>query len=110
MTKHVMIDFETYGTDPDAVVLSLGAVLFDRNHIYEQKLWHFHIPSQMKTRSVKAETLQWWLSQSKDAKAVFQRCTLEGMLLETFIPEFYIFFRSATRIWGNGAVFDVSIL
>ena len=45
MTIHAMIDIETLGTEPECVVMSVGAVKFDpysNNEPYDKKHWKLY--------------------------------------------------------------------
>jgi len=59
-----MIDFETLGTQEDAVVLSVGAIVFILDKPELDKLYYkeYLIASQIaKGRTVDKGTVQWWL-------------------------------------------------
>ena len=64
-----MIDIETLGTGPDAVVLSVGAVKFSPYNPQEphaKTLWKPNIDEQTTAgRSVLESTLEWWAKQPK---------------------------------------------
>jgi hypothetical protein len=104
-------DLETLGTDPDAVVLSIGAVLFDydrgvtgRFYMVLDRTW------QMQHRSVTADTLDWWMEQSQEArdaiwkaKQVFEPAyALQA--LQHFVPADVRF------AWCRGLNFDDPIM
>ena len=67
MTTHAMIDIETLGTEPDCVVLSVGAVKFDpytSTEPHAKTLWRPEIDAQTEVdRSVLDSTLEWWAKQ-----------------------------------------------
>ena len=67
MATHAMIDIETLGTEPDSVVLSVGAVKFDPFTLtdpHAKTLWRPEIDAQSNAgRSVLDDTLQWWAKQ-----------------------------------------------
>ena len=111
--NHIMIDFETLGNKPDTAVLSLGAAVFTQEKIISEKLWIFNVDGQLEAkRSVKFDTLQWWLNQNAGAKDVFRKCKDEGITIRDFVPQFLEFCQphSGIKVWGNGASFDVSII
>ncbi len=118
-----MLDFETLGTGTDTIVVSLGAVGFNKNGIIKEKLFLFDTHDQsLKGRTFTASTLQWWMRQKDEARAVFDPEKNPGkrLTLEEFFTEFYAFNLSALKEvdegydqlkpWGNGANFDLSIL
>ncbi len=112
MNNHLMLDFETLGTDPDTCVLSLGAVTFTINGIIEEKEWHFNLHGQMRAkRSVNPDTLVWWMNQGGEAKAVFEKSIKSPLMCGQFAPEFAAWIAPHNvKVWGNGATFDVSIV
>lgn len=114
MANHLMIDFETLGTTHDTAVVSLGAVIFDREAIKKEKLWLFNLTGQLdgRRRFTTADTITWWLSQGEKARAVFEKAQLEGVLLKDFVLQFLEFVPPSldARIWGNGATFDIPII
>jgi len=72
MATHAMIDIETLGTEPDCVVLSVGAVKFDPYKLtdpHAKTLWRPSADEQMTAdRSVLESTLQWWAGQPQQFK------------------------------------------
>ena len=67
MATHAMIDIETLGTEPDSVILSVGAVKFDPftfTDPHAKTLWRPSADEQMTAdRSVLEDTLKWWSKQ-----------------------------------------------
>jgi len=111
--NHIMLDFETLGTQPNAVVVSLGAVIFGLDGIKKEGYWVFDINHQIKRgRSVTGDTIAWWISQSANAKVTFSEINQKGIMLDEFIPALGHFCSgfSQLRAWGNGANFDISII
>ncbi len=114
MPSHLCIDFETLGNQPDTAVLSLGAVIFDKTKILHEKLWLFDLMGQLEIgrRSVSSDTIIWWMGQGDKAKQIFEKLTLEGMLLKDFVPQFQEFVSRAgpdVRVWANDTALDTSI-
>ena len=64
--SHIMIDIETLSTAPNALVLSVGMVLFDEKTIFAKE----HIKNRISTATgdVSKDTVMWWLKQSDDAR------------------------------------------
>lgn len=111
--SHLMLDFETLGTNPNAVVLSLGAVIFDAKEIKKSHYWTFNIEEQIKGgRSVSPDTVMWWIGRGDKAKEVFKQCKELGISLEHFVGEFAQFLSQEVdlKVWGNAATFDVTII
>ena len=113
--QDLMIDFETLGTGPDTLVISVGAQFFD---LETQQLgptfyMAFDIEDQMKKgRTFTKSTLQWWMNQTGAAKKVFhEQAKPTKLILENFAAwckanggKKYL------KPWGNGATFDISIM
>jgi DNA polymerase III epsilon subunit-like protein len=73
MSEHVMIDLETLGTEPNSVILSLGAVKFDRNKIYEDDGLYLQMrwQDQLDSGGIVTEgTIRFWLGQPRAARDV----------------------------------------
>ena len=115
MSKDLMIDFETLGTGPDTIVISLGACFFDLETglIGPTFYMAFDIADQQAAgRVFTPDTLKWWMGQSGAAKKVFNekaKPTLE--VLQTFAA-WVQGQGTVSKItpWGNGATFDISII
>lgn len=110
-----MIDLETMATEPDAVVLSIGACFFDieTGKVTSKFYMCLDIDEQKRCkRVVDPKTLAWWNSQSKDARKVF---TEKKYPVDHCLNEFTNFVlangnMSSIYPWGNGAGFDISIM
>lgn len=111
----VMIDLETLGTTPDSAIIAIGAVAFDRvrgtilKEFYRRISWK----SAMKRRRVCADTVRWWIGQNEQArKEICRQDNVSNMdialgELSIYFSEFSI---ERTKVWGNGATFDISML
>lgn len=67
MKTNIMVDIETLGTEPDAVVLSIAAVDFDNGREFYRK-----IDPQVQLdrgRSVTAAAIEFWMAQPEEARA-----------------------------------------
>lgn len=110
---NLMIDLETLSTQPNAVVLSIGAVLFDENDIHGT----FYATCSAKyqtNRDINHETVFWWMNQSDDAKDLFKTNAIyTGNGLTDLLNWLYIEKRlkqEKIKLWGNGSDFDNVIL
>lgn len=106
--NHLMLDIETLDTKPTAIVLSIGAIIFDPNsselsdRMYAVLNQH---DQRMKNRTESLETLAWWRGQSDEAKAVLSGSrdpTYDTLLLLAD----WIKAHEITAVWGNGVGFD----
>ena len=115
-----MFDFETLGNGTDTMVLSLGAVAYNKTGIISKTLFEFEMLDQVKGgRTFTASTLQWWMRQSEQARAVFQPNDFK-LDIDDFFPRLEHWSMEAMKTvgegwdqykpWGNGANFDISIL
>lgn len=112
----LMLDFETLGVTPDAMVLSLGAILFEKE-IVKEKGWFFKHSTINKdvqpNRKFDQQTIAWWHKQKPQAQKIFEYCQSIGVTLPEFIQDFRKWLPESCQtltVWGNGATFDVAII
>lgn len=109
--KHVMVDLETLDNKPGAVILSIGAVQFDKDGLGHT--FHNYIDTEDCQRlgmTISASTLKWWMSQSDEARRrVFEA---EGHSLKDVLFTFSCWFEDSgcEYLWGNGAASDNVLL
>lgn len=110
----LMIDIETLSIKDTAAVISIGACFFDTKtkEIGAKFSMNLKLDEQLKNRTVDADTLKWWFTQSDAAKRVFSEEALPtDIVLKTFAAWVLANARvEEVRPWGNGATFDISIL
>lgn len=111
----LMIDFETLGTDEDAVVVSIGACFFNLETGLLGNTFYmaFEIEDQIKKgRVISPSTLKWWMGQSDGAKKVFhEQAKPTEQVLQTFVTWVSsVATISKVKPWGNGSTFDISII
>lgn len=111
MLKHVMLDKETLGTDPRAVILSIGAVKFDLDgDAIDDQAFYANVSIQSNLdagRKLNEETLTWWFKQGPEAQGIFHE---PKMPLEKALRDFVEWFGDAEFIWSNGASFDIPMM
>lgn len=108
--KDVMLDLETLGTSHDALIVQIGACVFDRmtGEIGETFKKTMSAPLASKEKfSVDYDTVKWWMNQSDAARA----SVMNG---DTYLPEALIELKSFlwgddTLVWSH-ATFDMPIL
>jgi len=114
--KHIMVDLETLGVKPGSVIVSIGAVVFDPKtrqlgNTYYQVI---SLDSAMcEGLTVDPGTVQWWMSQSEPARAVFQ--DISALPLDIALVQFSCWVADQRGddefcLWGNGANFDNVLL
>lgn len=117
MTKHIMLDLETMGSGSNAAIVAIGAVVFSPS-TSELKSNEFYavvdLNSSANYGDLDASTVQWWLQQSGEARAIFndeqQKDTLEFALQKLNHWLMTIGKKEDIQIWGNGSGFDNVIL
>lgn len=114
--NNIMLDFETLAKSADAVIISIGAVRFDDERIYDS-FYRIVDPESCIKYGMKIDpkTIEWWQKQSPEAKAEFENN--EGESIREVLRDFRVWivsppFSSANdyQIWGNGAAFDNVLL
>ncbi|MGH1373577.1 MAG: 3'-5' exonuclease [Cellvibrionaceae bacterium] len=119
-TANLMCDIETLSTEPNALILTIGACSFsfdDPNH--EPLVFSAHIDqtsSEAAGLHISQATLDWWESQSDAAKAALNSSTKHPLdaVLEQF-TKFCVAVRAQSPTkklnwWGNDPTFDAVIL
>ncbi len=108
------MDLETLGTNGDAVVVSIGAIMFDAENIAENGFYAvLDIDDQVaRGRKLNPGTVKWWMQQSEAARRVF---TEKGRPVISVLDDFraYVGYNEpgeGVKMWGNGADFDCVIL
>lgn len=115
--RNIMIDLETLSTASDAVILSIGAVEFDDKGNTGQKFNEvINIQSSINAGlRIDGSTIEWWFKQSPEARAAATRTTEALPQALDLLTMFYEDCRhpstnKSSRVWGNGAAFDIPIL
>jgi hypothetical protein len=104
-----MIDLETLGIEPDSVIVSIGAVTFTEAGIEAEAYWPLRLTPQ-NGRHVNLQTIQWWMTQSEEARAVFATPPDKAFTLSTALVDLAKAFDKDTLIWSHGANFDEVLL
>ncbi|EHB8424404.1 TPA: 3'-5' exoribonuclease [Escherichia coli] len=109
---HLMIDLETMGKNPDATIISIGAIFFDPQTGDMGPEFSKTIDLETAGGVIDRDTIKWWLKQSREAQSAIltDEIPLDDALLQLreFINENSG--ESFVQIWGNGANFDNVIL
>jgi hypothetical protein len=108
---HLMIDIETLGTTPDALILTVAAQSFDPvgNGYYNQSYYaRVDFDSQLE-RKIEDGTLQWWSTQNSEAREeAFTESDRKP--LDQVLDELGKLIWQSNSIWANGPTFDMTIL
>ncbi|HFU8047304.1 TPA: 3'-5' exoribonuclease [Escherichia coli] len=109
---HLMIDLETMGKNPDAPIISIGAIFFDPQTGDMGPEFSKTIDLDTAGGVIDRDTIKWWLKQSREAQSALltDEIPLDDALLQLreFIDENSGEFFA--QVWGNGANFDNVIL
>jgi len=78
MKNYLMVDIESLNNTPDAVILSIGAVLFNEKGVAKDKYYAaVDIQSCLDAGlTIGGDTLLWWHKQSDEARKVFLEKTV----------------------------------
>ncbi|EOW5503423.1 3'-5' exoribonuclease [Escherichia coli O141,141ab,141ac:H29] len=109
---HLMIDLETMGKNPDAPIISIGAIFFDPQTGEMGPEFSKTIDLDTAGGVIDRDVIKWWLKQSREAQSAIltDEIPLDDALLQLreFIDEnsgeFFV------QVWGNGDNFDNVIL
>ncbi|HAJ7194253.1 TPA: exonuclease [Escherichia coli] len=109
---HLMIDLETMGKNPDAPIISIGAIFFDPQTGDMGPEFSKTIDLDTAGGVIDRDVIKWWMKQSREAQSAIMtdEIPLDDALLQLreFIDEnsgeFFV------QVWGNGANFDNVIL
>lgn len=110
----IMVDLETFGVDPDCVVVAIGAVAFGRHAdpgIHGPTYYAVlnTAGQQERGRKFRSDTVSWWLHQDTAARLAIANPTHATYDALREFTDFILQFDKPT-IWGNGAAFDNVIL
>ena len=116
----LMIDLETMGTRPDAAIVQIGAVGFERvnrGRVHNEKGFSRFVLLQDGAGTIDTSTVAWWLQQP-GARRLGEKMEKEGVLLTAALDEFVkwpeeklgVGWESIGGIWSHGASFDIPIL
>lgn len=116
-----MVDIETKSTRPDAMILSIGAILFDPFQLNDpnelmQHSFYVNVSEDSQPNShICPDTVEWWSRQSEAARA---RLTVDPQPIASALRDLHNFlvFRQgkthppAHELWANGPNFDCVVL
>jgi exodeoxyribonuclease VIII len=109
MSINVMVDLETMSTRSNASICSIGAVKFEGSKIIDTFYRTIDLKSCKEAgMHISKSTIEWWSKQNKEA---LLELTRNNISLQEALDKFEIWFGpKSLPIWGNGAVFDNTIL
>ena len=128
MTKHVMLDLETWGTNPFSAIMSIGAVKFDPEVPTSiDQMDKFYVAVDLQScinigLQMDVDTLHWWMNDTTEDKSAARRAYFNVLKFELplALQGFTDWFSPPSEredgmivslpTWGNGADFDNVIL
>ena len=109
--NHFTVDIETLGLNPDAIVLSIGAVRWTlKGGIIGKFHEALHLGAQ-KGRTLTPETIQFWIDQPRNFGLDNTHRYLPSTSLQ-HLREFICLYWTSKKstIWAQGPQFDITIL
>lgn len=113
--NHLMLDMETLGVSISAPIISVAAVFFDpqTGSLGDSFYKVITLESSLENGSIEPRTLAWWMTQSDEARCVFNDAS--AIVLKDALYQFSEFVNSNgnsgdLQVWGNGASFDNAII
>ena len=118
---HVMIDIETLGTGLESVITQISAIPFDRERVYIRERFDTYLDinaQQDAYRVVEHGTLQWWLSQSDEARERLQEGLKNAVHPGAALYEMRNWpsmhgrsgWTGFAGIWSKGPAFDLAMI
>lgn len=117
---HIVLDLETLSTQPNALVLSIGAIALNKHgQVLPSSEFHLALnqQEQHKRRHTDPDTVKWWNERTCDAAkaASFSATTTQQAFVANALDAFSNYVdqwasRNSVCIWGNGCSFDNVIL
>lgn len=114
--RDVMIDIETLGNTPDATVLTIAAIAFDRMGNYgmvadprDLDYFYCRVEVDNQNRQINDDTVEWWAKQDEEAKEEAFHPDNRLPLAEA-MKGLNEWAAGADRYWANGVGFDFNIL
>jgi DNA polymerase III epsilon subunit-like protein len=103
----IMVDIETLGTEPGAVIVSIGAVEFGPEGVRDET--YVVVRKESCTNAgleIDEETVEWWEDRSDEAREALSG----GVELIVALEHLAEFVDGADEVWANSPSFDCRIL
>lgn len=114
--REVMIDLETLSTRSNAIILSIGALKFERRGPIRELSQLDQFYKRIDIDSCKElglhydqNTADWWSRQNQEIRYEALD-NPDRALLKDVLHDFSLWFKGCKLIWGNGDDFDCTIL
>ena len=108
---HYMIDIETLGNGPEAMVLSIAAVKFDEEKVINTiELYPDLTEQHSKGQKIDIDTLQWWMKSPQILQNYLEK-PRKSLVCCYHQLAFFLFQKDeSTQIWAKSPRFDLQIL
>jgi exodeoxyribonuclease VIII len=106
--NHIMLDLETLGNKPGAVIVAIGAVIFGGGVLGRE--FYSRINAESAVRSglkLDVSTVLWWMKQNDAAREELNK---PGEDIAVALECFKDFVPTNAIVWGNGSDFDNTLL
>lgn len=116
---HVMIDLETLGTRPDAAILQIGAVAFEKRsggRVYDTKAFNRFVMLQDGAGTIDHGTFKFWMEQNNPdmrkglGEAIPLMTALDDLINWPATEDLGFTWGNVEGIWAKGSDFDLPIL
>lgn len=117
---NIMLDLETFGIDPNAAIIAIGAVQFfpEKNELGEEFYRNINLQSAVDAGGlIDPNVVVWWMKQEQAARESLFTDEQEDPLIHSVhsvLSDFSLWISSLSDeepvIWGNGAAFDNVVL
>ena len=105
--ERCMIDIESLGIRPGSVVLSVGAVVFDKRGTETEMYRNISLEDSMSHGlEIESRTLKWWMEQGEEAK----KCLDGDMSLEHALGGLETMIDETVEVWAKSPKVDLSLL
>lgn len=111
-----MIDIETFSTNSNAVIMTIGAIKFSRfgklQTIENSDTFYRRITLESSKQlglHIDPKTVNWWYEQSEEARYEIES-EEDRVPIQQALQELSDWFGCKRKVWSHGSVFDCTIL
>lgn len=107
--KHLTIDIETLGTNPDSAIVAIGARLWSRDGLTQGFECYISEQDSLKYGCAYRDTMDWWAKQDPD---VYRRVMGGKLDTPTALRSLFQFvdMHKPDYVWANSPAFDLVML
>lgn len=118
-TTNIMIDLETMGISQDSMILTIGAIEFNKkgeasNNLFYERINLDTYKPYKSSFGFDQSTIIWWMNQNEEAKheafSTIDRKNIKDTILAFDKWVAKINERAVPQIWSHGSIFDVVLL